>query len=280
MQRADRAQGEEWSEAVLRRHGVTVAGRRGAVLVFGHGFATDQRVWGTVRAWADRRFRTVAFDLAGCGAAAGAYDDLRHATPDGFADDLLAVLDAAGVDRCVYLGHELGAMAGMLAALKAPDRFERLILLSAGACLLKRPGYRAGLDPLAVRSVLGLMTVNYPRWIREYAALAAGAPPDAPATVAVARSLAAMRPDIALAHASTLFQADLRGWVDGLTVPSVLVHGADDPVVPAAAVHHLHAVWPFAALDLLPGVGHMPHLTAADRVIGVLENRLKGVTTA
>ena len=281
MRRAAHVQGEGKADAVLRRHGVTVAGRPGPVLVFGHGFATDQRVWRPVRAWADGRFRTLAFDMAGAGAAAaGDYDAVRYATPDGFADDLLAVLDAAGVERCVYVGHELGAMAGALAALKAPERFERLVLLSAGACLLRRPGYRAGLDPLAVRSVLGLMTVNYPRWIREYATLAVGGAPDTPGAGAVAAGLAAMRPEVAFAQASTLFQADLRGWVDGLAVPSVLVHGDDDPVVPAAAAHHLHAVWPLAALELLPATGHMPHLTAVDRVIGVLHHRLKGVTTA
>ncbi|MGQ9370723.1 alpha/beta fold hydrolase [Azospirillum sp. ST 5-10] len=281
MRRAEGKGKEERAAAVLRRHDVTVGGRTGPVLVFGHGFGSDQRIWRTVRAWADRRFRTLAFDAAGSGSAAGLeYDRVRYATPDGFADDLLGVLDAAGVERCVYVGHELGAMAGMLAALKAPERFERLVLLSAGACLLRRPDNRAGLDPLAVRSALGLMSINFARWIREYAALAVGGEPGSPAVAEVAASLAAMRPDVAFEQAATLFQADLRGWIDDLAVPAVLVHAADDPLVPVAAARGLHAVWPASTLELLPAGGHMPHLMAVDGVIGVLDHRLKGVTTA
>lgn len=269
---------------VLRRHNVTVSGvtaGAAATVVLGHGFASDQRIWRRVRPWLDRRFRTVAFDMAGCGGAApDSHDAIRHATPGGHADDLLGILDALGVKRCVYLGHDAGAMAGALAAVEAPERFERMVLLAPSPCLVTRRGYRAGLPPQAAQAIVGAMTANYAGWAREFAALAVGGPPGCPAAAEVVNCLAALRPDVAFRQAVAVFQSDLRGWVDGLAVPAALVHAQGDPLVPLDAVRHLQRAWPAAALEVLPVGGHLPHLTAPDRVISVLMRHLKGVAAA
>jgi len=269
---------------VLRRHNVTVSGAtagEAATVVLGHGFATDQRIWRRIRPWLDRRFRTVAFDMAGCGGAApDSHDPIRHATPGGHADDLLAILDALGIARCVYLGHDAGAMAGALAAVEAPQRFERMVLLAPSPCLVTRRGYRAGLPPQAAQAIVGAMTANYAAWAREFAALAVGGAPGCAAAVEVANCLSALRPDVAFQQAVAVFQADLRGWIDGLAVPAAIVHAQGDPLVPLDAVCHLQRVWPAAALEVLPVGGHLPHLTAPDRVISVLVRHLKGVAAA
>ena len=46
------------------------------------------------------------------------------------ADDMLALLDALGIARAGYLGHDWGAWAGQLAAIRAPERFTRLMTVS------------------------------------------------------------------------------------------------------------------------------------------------------
>src|SRR5205823_5465062 len=45
------------------------------------------------------------------------------------ATDLLALLDALGLDRVTWIGHDWGGWTGLLAALKAPDRISRALLL-------------------------------------------------------------------------------------------------------------------------------------------------------
>jgi len=264
---------------VLRRHNVTVGGCGHKALVLGHGFGTDQRVWRRIRPWAERHFLTISFDAAGCGDGTG-YDGFRHGSLAGFAEDLLAILDAFGIESCAYVGHEAGAMAGVLAGILAPRRFERMVLLAPSACGVDRDRYRSGIDAVTMRRMIACMTLNYPAWSREFAALAADAPPSSPETAEVAACLGAMRPDVAFRLAAVAFQSDLRGWIDDFEVPAVLVHGEDDPLVPPEAARHLHALWPFAERETLAVSGHLPHLTAPELVVGVLAKHLKDVARA
>lgn len=265
---------------VLRRHNVTVSGSGRKALVLGHGFGTDQRVWRRIRPWTDRHFLTISFDAAGCGAAGAGYDGVRHGSLAGFAEDLLDILDAAGVRTCVYVGHESGAMAAVLAGIMAPERFERMILLAPSVCGVDRERYRSGIEAATMRRMINCMTVNYAVWVREFASLAADAPPTSDAAAEVASCLGAMRPDVAFRLAAVAFQSDLRGWIDDFEVPAVLVHAGDDPLVPDAAARYLHGLWPCADREVLPVSGHLPHLTAPDLVVGVLARHLSDVARA
>ncbi|MFJ4039140.1 alpha/beta fold hydrolase [Microbacterium sp. NPDC090007] len=68
------------------------------------------------------------------------------------ADDLVAVLDAKGIDRAVVVGHSMGAFIALVLADRHPDRVERVLLVDGGLPLDLPPG----MDPrAAVRHVLG-----------------------------------------------------------------------------------------------------------------------------
>lgn len=265
---------------VLRRHNVTVGGCGHKALILGHGFGTDQRVWRRIRPWAERHFLTIGYDAAGYGGEGAGYDGFRHGSLAGFAEDLLAILDAFGIESCAFVGHEAGAMAAVVAGILAPQRFERMVLLAPSVCGVDRERYRSGIDAGTMRRMIGCMTINYAAWVREFAALAVDAPPSSPAAEVVTSCLGAVRPDVAFRLAAVAFQSDLRGWIDDFEVSAVLVHTEDDPLVPAEAAHHLHGLWPYADREVLPVSGHLPHLTAPDLVVGVLSRHLKDVARA
>lgn len=265
---------------VLRRHSVTVGGCGHKALLLGHGFGTDQRAWRRIRPWAERHFLTISFDFAGSGRDGSGYDGFRHGSLAGFAEDLLAILDAFGIGACAYVGHGSGAMAGVLAGILEPGRFERMVLLAPSACGVDRGRYRSGIDAATMRRMIACMVINYAAWSREFAALAVDAPPASPETAEVASCLAAVRPDVAFRLAAMAFQSDLRGWIDDFEVPAVLVHGEGDPLVPPEAAEHLRALWPFAESEMLAVSSHLPQLTAPDLVIGVLARHLKDVARA
>jgi pimeloyl-ACP methyl ester carboxylesterase len=44
---------------------------------------------------------------------------------------LLNILDALGVDRCFYVGHSVSAMIGILASIRRPELFIKMILIGA-----------------------------------------------------------------------------------------------------------------------------------------------------
>jgi len=99
-------------------------GERTFVLV--HGFADTMDAWGGVATTLAGRGRVVLLDQRGHGYSAGppgpyAWEDLGK--------DLLAVADDLGVGTAVWIGHGLGGIACLFAALQAPERVERLVLL-------------------------------------------------------------------------------------------------------------------------------------------------------
>ena len=105
----------------------------GAPVVLLHGWPDSSRVWRhQVRALTEAGYRVVAPDLRGFG------DSDR---PEGTAayrarllcGDILGILDALGIGRAAVVGHDWGAaLAWMLASVFAPDRVDRLAVLSAG----------------------------------------------------------------------------------------------------------------------------------------------------
>ena len=75
---------------VLKRNNVTVSGQGTQAMVFAHGFGCDQHMWRFVAPAFEASHRVVLFDHVGCGGAdVTAYDEQRHGTLDGYAQDVL-----------------------------------------------------------------------------------------------------------------------------------------------------------------------------------------------
>lgn len=115
-----------------------------------HGVTASHLAW----TWVARETtaRLIAPDLRGRGrstampTSGGASPLARHA------DDLVAVLDAQGIDRAVVVGHSMGAFVSLVLADRHPERIDRVVLVDGGLPL----DLPAGMHPRdAVRHVLG-----------------------------------------------------------------------------------------------------------------------------
>jgi pimeloyl-ACP methyl ester carboxylesterase len=97
-------------------------------LVMVHGALHDHSVWTLLARWFGHHGHSVlALDLPGHGRSAGP----PLTTVETTADWLLAVMDAAGVAQAAVAGHSMGALVGLEAAARAPDRITRLVMLGA-----------------------------------------------------------------------------------------------------------------------------------------------------
>lgn len=110
----------------LRTH-VALAGPQDAPpILLVHGWPQNWWAWRRVIPALAERYRVIAPDLRGHGwteAPRSGYDKAQLAT------DLLAVLDALGIERTTWVGHDWGGWTGFLAALRAPERIERMLAL-------------------------------------------------------------------------------------------------------------------------------------------------------
>jgi pimeloyl-ACP methyl ester carboxylesterase len=110
----------------LRTH-VALAGPDDAPpVLLVHGWPQSWWAWRHVIPTLAERYRVIAVDLRGHGwseAPVAGYDKEQ------LASDMLAVLDALAIERVTWIGHDWGGWTGFLAALRAPERIERLLAL-------------------------------------------------------------------------------------------------------------------------------------------------------
>jgi pimeloyl-ACP methyl ester carboxylesterase len=127
----------------LRMHVVT-AGQGPAVLLL-HGFPDTHIVWRKqIQVLADAGFRVIAPDLRGYGKTDAPSEVQAYAMAH-LRADVLALLDALGLDKVSLVGHDWGAALGWQLCLHAPERFERFVALSVGHLEAVR---RAGIGQL------------------------------------------------------------------------------------------------------------------------------------
>lgn len=138
------------SSAIAEALKVNVYGNGTETLVLAHGFGLDQSTWHFMIPYLACFFKVVVFDLAfSPNVKPKLYDERKYSSFDGYAKDLVCVLDHLNVKRTIYVGHSMSAMIGCVAATYRPKLFHHLILLNASPRyihLSKSPFYFVFLD--------------------------------------------------------------------------------------------------------------------------------------
>jgi len=245
------------------------------VLVLIHGFGSDQSVWAPYLPWLSQHYRVITYDLPFAGSADPAYFQLRrHGSVDGLVEDLLDILQSFSVERCSVIGHSLGGLIGLFAAIEQPPLFDRLILLGASARYLDGPNYRGGLDLETLDAMFAYVAANFRDWATSFATTATGKPLDDPTAQTFLASLLRIRPDIAIAMARPIFLGDYRDGVKECSTPVVLLQTKEDPAVPLEAAQVLHQCLKGSTLEIIDAKGHLPHVSAPDAVAAAFRRHL------
>jgi len=254
-----------------RRLNATWSGTGGPVLVLGHGFGTDQTSWRYLRPRLDGHFRVLAYDLACVADPQFEPGDYTHIGD--YADDLLALLTEQEITDAYYVGHSVSGMLGILASLEQHWRFRRLILINPSPRYLNAPGYHGGFEQADLDGLYAAMRSTYRDWVAGFAPAVVQA--DAPEAVRIfSDGLCAMRPDIAISVARTVFQSDVRNLLPAVTVPVDLLHSERDMAVPGEVADYLAERLPDARLLRLQAAGHLPHLSAPEEAWAALRRVL------
>jgi len=256
---------------------------RGPAVVLVHGLGGFAESWRHNIGSLAARATVYAIDLPGFGRSAKPPADYSLAF---FARTLHAFLDGVGITQASLVGHSLGAAVAVTYALTRPARVERLALLSG--CVPGfgwRPGWRArllatpglgeavalcGCAPLYRAAIGKCFHAPAPEEVAflvgwEYAARTSAAA--RAAWLTTVRSLSADFVDRRI---------DYRRAIATLDLPVLLVHGRQDPAVPAAHCADASAGFPRASARWLDACGHFPHIEHAQVVNGWLADFLVG----
>ena len=203
-----------------------------------------------------RRLRVITFDNRGVGRSGSS---LRHSyTTEAMADDAVSVLDAAGIERAHVYGFSLGGMVAQQLALRHPGRVRSLVLgathaggpraVAPDAEVLEFFARRPAMKP--EEAARASVPFNYgPRCRSEH-----------PERIAedIRRRLEHRFPE--QAYRAQLLAATLHNCHRRLTriaVPTLVVHGRHDRMIPVANAELIAAGIPGATLQVLDASGHL-----------------------
>jgi sigma-B regulation protein RsbQ len=247
---------------VLRRNNVHVSGDGAATLLFAHGFGCDQNMWRLLAPCFSDRFRVVTFDLVGSGQSdLTAYDRTKYASLQGYADDVLEIVDVAATGPVVFVGHSVSAMIGMLADLKRPT-FAGQIMIGPSPCYINQGDYIGGFERSDIESLLETLESNYLGWSSSMAPAIMGAPGQPELGVELTNSFCRTDPDIAKQFARVTFLSDNRVDLACEHTPTLILQCTDDLIAPVPVGEYMVRTMPNATLKLIENIGHCPHLSA------------------
>jgi pimeloyl-ACP methyl ester carboxylesterase len=274
--------------AVSAKHYRMVHGYRRAFIHVGsgppllliHGIGDSADSWLDVIPALAKSHTVIAPDLLGHGDSDKPRADYSLAAYANAMRDLLSVLD---IERVTVVGHSLGGGVGMQFAYQFPERCERLVLVSTGGVshevhpllrlasapnadfvlpLLGAPGSR--LLGKAVFAVLQALETNLGR-DAEPLGRVFDALPDAASRRAFVRTLRA----VVDWRGQAITMLDRCYLTQGM--PTLLVWGARDAVIPVAHAHRAHAAMPGSQLEIFAEAGHFPHQHDPARVVRAFE---------
>ncbi len=254
-----------------------------------HGITSSADTWRPAMEALAGEHTVIAPDLLGHGASAKPRGDYSLGAYASGIRDLLAAL---GHDRVTVVGHSLGGGVAMQFAYQFPERTQRLALVSSGGLgrevnLLLRAAALPGAElvlPLLAPSWLG-RAVDGAGWAGGKLGLRAR------------RDLEEMvRGFVSLSDASAraAFLHTIRAVIDpggqrvsghdrlylAASLPTLLVWGERDPIIPAAHGRAAHAAMPGSRLEVFEGSGHFPHMDATYRFVSVLDDFLASTDPA
>jgi pimeloyl-ACP methyl ester carboxylesterase len=248
----------------------------GPAVVLVHGLPGSAYDWRpTSAALAARGRRAIAYDRVGYG-----WSDAR---PDGAfsvasnAGELLALLDAMGLEGVTLVGWSYGGSTAIAAAERDASRIARLVLVGSGG-----PGMEESQPPRAVARVLFSAPVL--GWLHAVPPLARGLQ----AQVSRQAFSAGAEPDwwrptlaanFGRAHTPTSWRSEGGAMMDAplpepsrLALPILVLHGDDDRLVPVEVGRELARLAPDARLVVVPGGSHMLPITHPDLVADEIVN--------
>lgn len=232
-----------------------------APVILSAGLGGSAAFWAPQMAALTARFDVILYDHRG---TARSERSLREPhSVEAMADDIVAVLDAVGLERAHLVGHAAGGLAGLSLALRRPERLDRLVVVNGWSrpdphiarCFATRIRLLVDSGPQAYIHAQPLFLYP-PDWISQnHARLAAEEPHHVagfPTT------------EVMLARIQALLDFDIDARLSQIAAPVLVAASADDMLVPPLCSRRLAQGLPNAVLDIAPWGGHGFTATAPD----------------
>lgn len=247
----------------------------GQDLVLLHGWGMNQAVWENIATNLAANFKLTVIDLPGHGYSSFATTNHNLLT---WAEACLRIAPP----QAIWLGWSLGGTIALAAALAAPNRLQKLVLMTATPCFLHNANWPHGMQREVLARFRNTLATNWAETVGNFLTLQVRDSKDAlPVLRSLRQCLAKYPPpnpaalDVGLA---ILKNTDLSQQIANLTMPNLWIYGNRDTLVSCRSSETLTQLLPSAQISIIQGAAHAPFLSHTDQVLDLLRKFIKSPT--
>jgi len=241
----------------------------GTPVVFLHGYPLDHTVWNPLVPRLEANAHLILPDLRGFGQSP--VTDEAY-TMRLMAEDVVSLLDLLKIDKAIIVGQSMGGYIAMNFAHAYPNRLAGLGLISTQAAA-DTPEHRQGryntVEMVTKKGIKSVADAMLPKLVVK---------PEFREQVHAIMMQANVK-GVAGALKGMAERPDATEWLSGIQVPSVVVVGREDAIVPAERAHTMTRLLPWSWLVEIPGTGHMPMMEAPEAVADAIRQLIRTVET-
>ena len=243
-------------------HNVHCSGNGKQPVVFAHGFGCDQTIWRYVSKSFEKDYRVVLFDFIGSGKSdLSYYDEHRHASLHGYAEDLLNICRENKLTDIILIAHSVSCMIGMLAAIREPALFSKIIMIAPSPCFFNDGDYKGGFDKRELEKLLNMMEENFIKWASFLGPAIMGNPERPELGEELKERFCSIDHEITKKFARATFHSDHRGDLKNFLTPTLILQCREDILAPPPVGKYLEERIQHSEIIEMEARGHCPHLS-------------------
>ena len=262
-------------QKLVARNNITIQGTGSKSMFLVHGYGCDQNMWRYITPQFKEDYRIILIDLVGSGKSdENAYDYDKYSSLEGYADDIIEICDALNAKDVCFVGHSVSAMIGVLAAIKRPTLFEKLIMIGPSPRYINDAVYFGGFSQNDIDDLMETLDSNYLGWSSAMAPVIMGNSDRPELAAELEESFCQNNPEIAKHFAKVTFQGDNRSDLSKLTTDTLIIQSKEDAIASVKVGQYVHENIANSKLEILETTGHCPHLSGPNQTIEAMKKHL------
>lgn len=259
----------------IQRNNVKVFGRGSRPIMFAHGYGCDQNMWRYVFPAFEEDYKVILFDHTGAGNSDETqYSFEKYDTLEGYTEDVLEICEELDLQEVILVGHSVSSMIAVLAAVKEPKRFSRLILIGPSPRYINDNGYVGGFNREDIDELMEALDSNYLGWAAQMAPVIMGNGERPELGEELTNSFCRTNPEIARHFARVTFLSDNRRDLAAVNVPTLVMQCSEDIIAPREVGTYVHKNISNSHFRQLKATGHCPNLSAPEETIEAIKDFL------
>jgi 3-oxoadipate enol-lactonase len=242
----------------------------GEPVVFLHAFPLNRTMWAPQTSALAAEWRCLTIDTRGFGESPGS----APFTMDRYADDIVAILDHAGIDRATVVGLSMGGYVAFALWRRAAERVRALVLADTRATADSPETIERRRELIAVARSEGVRAVADRQLIGLLGKTTRARRPEVEAT---ARTIAesATVDGIVGALEAMIARPDSTATLGTISVPTLFIAGEEDVITPPKDARAMHDAVLGSRLEMLARAGHLSNLEAPAAFTAVVSEFLR-----